>query len=49
MDCEVEIYHVRKLKDLKGKASWEKFMITRNRKTICLCIECHDKLHAGKI
>ena len=25
-DCEVEIHHVRKLKDLKGKASWERLV-----------------------
>lgn len=48
-DCEVEMHHVRKLKDLKGKAGWEKFMIARNRKTICLCVECHDKLHSGTL
>jgi group II intron reverse transcriptase/maturase len=48
-DCDVEIHHVRKLKDLKGKASWEKLMIARRRKTLCLCVECHDKLHAGKL
>lgn len=41
-DCEVEIHHVRKLKDLKGKAGWERLMIARNRKTICFCVECHD-------
>lgn len=48
-NCEVEIHHVRKLKDLKGKAQWEKHMIARKRKTLCLCIDCHDKLHAGTL
>ena len=48
-DCDVEIHHVRKVKDLKGKAEWEKHMIARKRKTLCLCIECHDKLHAGNL
>ena len=47
--CEMEIHHVRKLKDLKGKSYWEKFMIARNRKTIALCKECHHKLHCGKL
>ena len=48
-DCDLEIHHVRKLKDLKGKAYWEKYMIARRRKTLALCIECHDKLHSGKL
>lgn len=48
----LEIHHVRKLKDLKGKKTWEKVMISRNRKTIALCAtghgnDCHRKLHAG--
>lgn len=45
----VEIHHVRKLKDLKGKKRWEKVMIARKRKTIPLCKECHDDLHAGRL
>lgn len=44
-----EVHHVRKLKDLKNKANWEKLMISRNRKTMVLCTSCHDKLHAGKL
>lgn len=48
-DCEIEMHHVRKLKDLKGKTYWERFMIARNRKTLALCKDCHDKLHAGKL
>ena len=49
-DCEV--HHVRKLKDLISKPKleyWEKVMIARHRKTIILCIVCHDLLHAGKL
>lgn len=45
----IEIHHVRKLKDLKGKSFWEALMIARNRKTIALCRECHVKLHHGKL
>lgn len=50
----VEMHHVRKLKDLKGKARWEEMMITRQRKTLALCANgygnnCHVKLHAGKL
>ena len=45
-------HHVRKLKDLKAKPNigmLEKVMIYRHRKTIILCLECHDLLHAGKL
>lgn len=45
----IEIHHVRKLKDLKGKSWWERFMISRRRKTMALCKECHDDLHAGRL
>jgi group II intron reverse transcriptase/maturase len=50
----LEIHHVRKLKDLKGKKLWEKRMIERQRKTLALCArghgkDCHMKLHAGKL
>ncbi|MDN4634167.1 reverse transcriptase domain-containing protein [Sphingomonas sp. PsM26] len=46
---KMEVHHVRKLKDLKGKKKWERFMITRRRKTIVLCHKCHVNLHAGKL
>lgn len=45
----IEIHHVRKLKDLKGKTFWERLMISRQRKTIALCKDCHKKLHYGKL
>ena len=59
-ECEIchttigpfEVHHVRKLKDLKNKKhlkNWEKFMISRNRKTLVLCKDCHRKLHANKL
>ena len=47
-----EIHHVRKLKDIKdkkNKAAWEIRMVARARKTMVLCIECHDLLHAGNL
>jgi hypothetical protein len=44
-----EVHHVRKLKDVKGKEGWKQIMIARKRKTMVLCNECHDKLHAGKL
>lgn len=42
------IHHVRKVKDLKGKEPWERLMIERNRKTLVLCLECHNKIHANR-
>ena len=45
----IEIHHIRKLKDLKGKKRWEKRMIERNRKTMALCRNCHLDLHNGKL
>ncbi len=46
-NVDLEIHHVRELKDLKGRAAWERAMIGRKRKT--LCVSCHDLLHAGKL
>jgi hypothetical protein len=48
-NVEIEIHHVKKLKNLKGKKAWERFMISRKRKTLALCLKCHQKLHAGKL
>jgi hypothetical protein len=46
---QIEVHHVRKLGNLKGKVSWERQMIQRHRKTMILCAECHDELHAGTL
>ena len=46
---QVEVHHVRKLGSLKGKVAWERQMIQRQRKTMVLCAECHDELHAGTL
>ncbi len=48
-DGMIEIHHVRKLKDLKGKSQLEIFMIARSRKTIALCRQCHTDLHLGRL
>lgn len=45
----IEMHHVKKIKDLKGKKGWEIVMIGRRRKTMALCHACHDNLHAGKL
>ena len=49
----VEVHHIRKLKDLKLKGRkerprWVRYMAARQRKTLVLCASCHDDLHAGK-
>ena len=43
------MHHVRNLKDLKGKESWEWLMSARKRKTIALCPSCHRLRHLGKV
>lgn len=44
---DLEMHHVRKLKNLKGKLTWEKHMIARQRKTIAVCFNCHRNMHNG--
>ena len=46
---EMQVHHVRKLADLKGKTVWECWMIERRRKTLVLCRHCHTELHAGRL
>jgi len=46
----VEEHHVRALKDIRKSTKWcDKQMIARNRKTLILCISCHDQIHAGTL
>ncbi len=45
----IEVHHVRKLCDLKGKAEWEVRMLARRRKTMVLCKQCHIELHTGRL
>ena len=42
---QYEIHHIHKVKDLKGKAPWEKMMIAKRRKTIVVCKDCHTQIH----
>lgn len=45
-----QVHHVRKLADIaKGKATWQKLMIARRRKTLVLCQPCHVDLHRGTL
>jgi hypothetical protein len=48
-DTPIEVHHVRKLKNIKGKKKWEQLMIARKRKTLALCEKCHRDLHAGRL
>lgn len=45
----LQMHHVRKLKNLKGKELWEQFMISRKRKTLAVCEECHRRIHNDKM
>lgn len=51
---DVQVHHVRKLKDLKrrykGRAippAWVVKMVTLRRKTLMTCAKCHKAIHAG--
>ncbi len=49
----IEVHHVRKLADLnpkgrKAKPDWMHLMASRRRKTLVLCRQCHDDVHAGR-
>lgn len=41
----LEIHHVNKVKNLKGKEPWEIVMIAKKRKTLAVCKDCHHKIH----
>lgn len=44
---DVEVHHIRKLADLKGRSRWEKVMAARRRKTLVVCLKCHQQIHSG--
>lgn len=49
----VEVHHIRKLADLHkpgriDKPLWIRVMAARRRKTLIVCQECHQAIHAGK-
>jgi hypothetical protein len=49
----VEVHHIRKLADLRDKRGkerpeWVKQMATRQRKTLVVCRDCHNNIHAGR-
>jgi RNA-directed DNA polymerase len=45
-----EVHHVRKLSDVAdGKRALERQMMAMRRKTLVLCVNCHQLLHQGKL
>jgi hypothetical protein len=56
-EVEIHVHHIRKLKDVvrryrkRGKTvpEWVMRMARMNRKTLALCADCHEWLHAGKL
>ncbi|MCM2392517.1 reverse transcriptase domain-containing protein [Streptomyces albipurpureus] len=49
---DVEVHHVRRLKDLLSKTQaeqpdWAQQMASRHRKTLIVCRDCHDGIHNG--
>jgi len=49
----VEVHHIRALKDLKQKGRkekpvWMQIMAARRRKTLVVCLECHTNITAGR-
>ncbi|MEH2159377.1 reverse transcriptase domain-containing protein [Nostoc sp.] len=50
---DIEVHHIHALKDLKikgkkEKPQWMQIMSARKRKTLMVCPQCHDAIHAGK-
>lgn len=50
---QVEVHHIRKLADLQKpgrieKPLWIRVMAARRRKTLMVCRECHQAIHAGR-
>jgi hypothetical protein len=51
---QVEVHHSRKLADLQKpgrveKPLWIRVMSARRRKTLIVCRECHQAIHAGRL
>jgi hypothetical protein len=49
---DVQVHHVRKLADLGEPGPlqplWAKAMANRRRKTLVVCVSCHDQIHTGR-
>jgi group II intron reverse transcriptase/maturase len=48
----IEVHHIRRISDLNvrtgSKPGWKVIMASRRRKTLVVCRECHDRIHAGQ-
>jgi group II intron reverse transcriptase/maturase len=49
----VQVHHIRKMADIdrpgrQPKAAWERIMSARKRKTLVVCVDCHETIHAGR-
>ncbi len=48
----MRVHHVRKLADLTtptpAQPRWEQIMTRRHRKTLVVCVNCHDHIHTGQ-
>lgn len=49
----IEVHHIRKLADIKQKRheerpEWMMKMSARNRKTLVVCRQCHEKIQYGR-
>jgi group II intron reverse transcriptase/maturase len=52
-DVPVQVHHIRQLADIdragrRPKTVWEKIMAARKRKTLVVCEDCHQQIHAGR-
>jgi len=50
---KLQVHHIRKLADIdrpgrQPKATWEKIMSARKRKTLVVCKDCHNAIHTGR-
>lgn len=43
---DISMHHVRRLKDLTGDSDWEMLMRKMRRKSLAVCKDCHEKIHA---
>ena len=50
---DLEVHHVRRLKDIRRKVKegraerWQTAMAGRNRKTLVVCVPCHNRIHSS--
>jgi group II intron reverse transcriptase/maturase len=42
---QYEVHHINKVKNLRGKEPWEIAMIAKRRKTLVVCLDCHNNIH----